>query len=94
MNQPVYINWPHYTEAKVVQIFDASKKIWQSNGITKVTENPHEFHVCVDQLKARYAKKLHLICKFYLVHFNLIVKGILNVASMLVKLKWLPMWLY
>lgn len=57
MDQPVYVNWPHFTEAKVVQIFDASKKVWQSNGITKVTENPPEFHACVEQLKSRYDKR-------------------------------------
>lgn len=54
MNRLVYANWPHYTDAKVVQIFDASKKIWQSNDETKIMENPPEFQACVEQLNSRY----------------------------------------
>lgn len=64
MDQPVYVNWPHYTEAKVVQIFDASKKIWLSNGVTNTSENPPEFHACVEQLKSRYVRHMHFSIVF------------------------------
>lgn len=54
MDKPMCVNWPHYAEAKVVQIFDASKKIWISDGVTKTIENPPEFGACVEQLNSRY----------------------------------------
>lgn len=40
LNQIVYINWPHFIEAKVIQVFNAKQK-------------KSEFNACVDQLKTR-----------------------------------------
>lgn len=76
MNQTVYVNWPHYTEAKVVQIFDASKKIWLSDGDTKIMENPAEFSACLEQLTSRYSE-------------GCIDVGEIKIIAYVAQLKWI-----
>lgn len=53
LNQQVYINWPHFSEAKVVQIFNATKKFEVSNDIIKVTDRSTDFESSVDVLQNR-----------------------------------------
>lgn len=53
LNQTVSINWPHCIEAKVVQIFNAIKKIDGYTDDIKISENPQDFAPCVEALKSR-----------------------------------------
>lgn len=53
LNEFVYVNWPHFIEAKVIQVFDAKKKYEIVSGDINITENPAEFNACVDKLNTR-----------------------------------------
>lgn len=54
LKKTVYVDWPHCTEAMVVQVFDAKKKYNASGEETQITENPCDFNTCVEGLKAKY----------------------------------------
>lgn len=54
LKQPVYTNWPHCVEAKVMQIFNATKKFDGSGDDIKITENPDDFSTCVESLNSMY----------------------------------------
>lgn len=54
LNQAVYANWPHYTEAKVMQIIDAEKLFDGSSEDGKVTENARDFNTLVESLNASW----------------------------------------
>lgn len=53
LNEIVYVNWPHFMEAKVIQVFDVKKKYDSVGGEVNITENPAEFNACVEQLNKR-----------------------------------------
>lgn len=52
LNQVVYVNWPHNIEAKVVQIFDATKHIDGLSGNIKTTDDPSDFNNFAENLTA------------------------------------------
>lgn len=54
LNQTVYVNWPHFIEAKVIQLFDATKKYNGSSNEDNITLNPPEFSTCVDEINSRF----------------------------------------
>lgn len=51
LNQVVYAGWPHYTEAKVVQIFDATKHFDGSSGDVKDSDDPRDFNNMAENLQ-------------------------------------------
>lgn len=53
LNQIVYINWPHFTEAKVVQIFYATKMFDGSSGHVKITKNSIDFNTYIETLNSK-----------------------------------------
>lgn len=54
LKQTVYVNWPHCVEAKVMQIFDAAKKLVRSGDEIKTIEKPRDFSSCVESLNSLY----------------------------------------
>lgn len=52
LNQVVYVNWPHYTEAKVVQIFDATKLFDGSSDNSKRTVDSRDFCTIAENLNS------------------------------------------
>lgn len=51
LNQVIYAGWPHYTEAKVVQIFDATKHFDGSSGDVKESDDSRDFNNMVESLQ-------------------------------------------
>lgn len=54
INQVVYVNWPHFSEAKVIQVFDATTKYDGSKGELQKIDSSIEFEAYANQLRARY----------------------------------------
>lgn len=73
LNQTVYINWPHLTEAKVIQVFDSTKKFDGSNGENEFTQNTLDFNTCVDVLNSRFELFYFIFNQNFYIFLNVII---------------------
>lgn len=50
LNQTVLMQWPHYVEGKVLQVFNGEKRLDATTARIQATDNTSDFQSCVESL--------------------------------------------